>query len=170
MKAFNYLFALLWLFTATKINSESEATIKFDPSTIERGIMINFPVNDLPLMVVHRRTSEIESLEINYSDKRIAIEECPMCIPALRSIKHDYFVTWGYHPTSGCELIYVSSEADDWDCHKIQGIGGFVDKCSGSEYDLSGRKIFGPTSSPSELLLPKHKFEDGNLVIDPNDI
>ncbi len=166
MKNIHLVFFFVLVFQATHSSAESKQPISFDPSKIEVGTMIKFPVNNLPIMVVHRKNSDVVKLINRYSSRSVQMESCLGCNPILRSINRSYFVAWGYQPKSGCELIYVSSEADDWDGHAIKGVGGFVDKCSGSEYDLSGRKIFGTDTSPSELPIPKHHFENGNLIIE----
>lgn len=156
---------LLLLLQSVTACADDKQPIKFDPRNIEIGTTIIFPVNDLTMMVVHRTASDVLNLQNKYTSQKNPNDSCQECNPIFRSIKKEYFVTWGYHPDSGCGLIYVSSEADEWVGHTIRGVGGFVDKCSGSEYDLSGRKIFGPDSSASVLPIPQYDFQNENLVI-----
>ena len=48
----------------------------------------------------------------------------------------------------------------------MHGRGGFVDKCSATEYDLTGRKLVGPKTSPNELGVPPHSFHKGVIEIE----
>jgi hypothetical protein len=142
--------------------------VRLETSQLSPGLLIKFQVNNLPVFVLNRRPNEIASLRQSYGGSKERVASCATCDPVLRSISPNYLVVWGYNPSSGCELIYASSTATDWVGHPVHGRGGFVDKCSATEYDLTGRKLLGPNASPNELAVPPHSFHKGVIEIEAN--
>ena len=164
MKHIYTLLIIIGVLLTYNAQAEDTSSVRIDPSKLDRGMLVIIQINDLPVFIMNRRLDEIDTLRKSHSKKKGQVVDCSDCDPVLRSISPDYLVIWGRHPVSKCELTYVSSTANDSVGHKVNGIGGFIDKCSGSEYDLTGRILSGP-SVLTELLVPLHTYHDGILKI-----
>ena len=140
--------------------------ITVDTTHLERGILIKFPVNELPVFVLNRRVEEIADLEAMHKTKKEPVRNCPDCNTVLRSITDNILVIWGFNPSTGCELLYASSKDDGFDDLVLIDRGGFVDSCSHAVFDLSGRKLSGSDSTPKTLEVPAHKIYNGVIEID----
>lgn len=136
-----------------------------DVSTLPPGILVKVPVDSLPVFVLRRSSDELAALRKAHATAPRSKESCSGCDPITRSLDPEVLVILGYNPASGCELIYAASKATDWSGYAISGRGGFVDKCTQTEYDLSGRKLRGPESSPEELAVPIHRYVGTKLQI-----
>ena len=147
------------------VQAIESSSVQIDTSKLYRGLLVIIQINDFPVFIMNRRLSEINALRKLHADSQEQVIHCSDCDPVLRSISPDYLVIWGHHPNIGCELAYASSTSNSWEGHKVHGIGGFVDKCSDTEYDLTGRKLTGPDTSPAELGIPFHKLINGKLEI-----
>jgi len=165
-RIYTLLIIIVGVLLTCNVQAEETSSVRIDTNKLYRGLLVIIKINDLPVFILNRRINEIDSLRESHSERRNLVAQCPDCDPVLRSLSPDYLVIWGFHPVSGCELIYASSTAKDWVGHAVHGKGGFVDKCSATEYDLTGRKIAGPSTSPAELGMPSHRFHDEVLEID----
>jgi Rieske Fe-S protein len=161
------LLTLLALFLAHSIVFASDPIYRtVNTKDLERGILIRFNVNELPVYVLKRRPEEVAKLEENHKDNNNEVESCHKCNRILRSISKDIITIWGFNPSTGCMLVYASSKSDQYQDYGLINEGGFIDPCSNSVFDLSGRKISGPSCSPLVLEIPKHTLEEDILVID----
>lgn len=170
MKLVHRLLIVVACLIVSGAHADAAAPVRIDATKMPRGILLKIKVNSLPVFIINRRLTEIAALRKSYANHNKRVPGCPECDPSLRSISKDYFVVWGYNPSSKCELIYVSSTARDWIGHAVHGRGGFVDKCSNSEFDLTGRKLVGPKTSPSMLGLPQYSFHNGVIEINPSTV
>lgn len=165
MKSIYTLLIIVGALLICNAQAEDSSFIPIDTSKFSRGLLVIIEVNNLPVFILNRRLDEIDSLKKLHAESLDPVPKCQDCNPVLRSVSPDYLVIWGFHPVSGCELIYASSTSKDWVGHAVHGKGGFVDKCSGTEYDLTGRKLTGPDTSPDELGVPLHCLHEGILEI-----
>ena len=163
-----HVFLLLMGMALSSAYAAELPPVKLDTGKLSPGLLVKFPINKLPVFVLQRRPNELTVLRQIHINDKVAVVGCAKCDPVLRSISPDYLVIWGYNPSSGCELIYVSSTATDWVGHPVHGQGGFVDKCSATEYDLSGRKLSGPKTSPNKLMVPPYTHNKGVIEIEAN--
>lgn len=165
LRVLTSVLGLLVSFSTTSAQADG-GSVRVDTKYVPEGMLAAVDVNGLPVFVLHRRQIEIDNLRSMYDESDAAAVDCARCDPVLRSVSADYLVVWGYSPDSGCELTYVSSTAtNEWEGYSIQGLGGFVDKCSGAEYDLSGRKLSGRNEGPNRLTIPRHTITNGVIVI-----
>lgn len=159
-------FVALQLITAPlSAASPAEGPPTIDVATLPSGILVKFPVDSLPVFVLRRSSDELAVLRKTHATAQGGEEFCHDCDAITRSIDPEVLVVSGYNPASGCELIYVASKATDRSGYAVGGRGGFVDKCTQTEYDLSGRKLRGPESSPDELAIPMHRYVGTQLQI-----
>ena len=167
MKFLYYLLIIALTISLHTANASESASISIDLNKkLTRGVLLKVSVHNSPVFIVYRRPNEIDVLRKQYAKVKAPVPGCEKCAPSLRSISPDYLVVWGNSPSSKCALTYASSTAKDWAGHAVSGRGGFVDQCSGAEYDLSGRKLMGPKTAPKELEIPHHILREGIIVFD----
>jgi len=148
-------------FSITSSLSFASPYIELNTSKIPIGTLINIPVNGLPVFILNRTDDSINYLNETHSGSINHGESCSECDSIFRSISPNIFVVWGFNPTTGCEVIYASSEDDEWVKSDKYSVGYFVDPCSDAIFDLSGRKISGKYSTTKELEIPEYSINSG---------
>ena len=165
MRKFKTLLLGIVISCVTSTTFGESSPVQLDTKHLYAGLLVIVKVNGLPVFIMNRRAEEIAALRAAHAGNHAKINGCVKCDPILRSVSPDYLVVWCYNPAAGCQLIYAASTATDWVGHPVNGHGGFVDKCSGTEYDLSGRKLSGPDSSPDELAIPTYTIQKGVISV-----
>lgn len=135
------------VFLVSSVTFAGDELIKINLDLLEPGILVKIPANPGRVFVLVKKL------------------ETPLTKEKIRKYSRDLTVIRGYIPNSGCELVYAGSDADDWGGHPVDKIGGFVDKCSNSEYNLDGIKLVGPATSPDRLLIPDFNLINKELII-----
>jgi len=165
MKNTRILIFFVFLVLSANVRATNPSPIRIEANKLLPGVLVKMQIDNIPVFVLARRSDEIAALRKSHAGNKEQVADCSACEPVLRSISPSYFVIWGRNTSSECELVYVSSTATDWVGYAVHGRGGFIDKCSASEYDLSGRKLAGPKTSPNRLGVPAHAFRNGLIEI-----
>ena len=168
MKSLLLIVMLATKFYSTSLLAEHPDPIIVDTNLFQDGLLMKLPVNELPLFILNRRDQEVENLIEIHKDKVEPVTNCPKCNTILRSISENILVIWGFNPSTGCELYYASSKENNFTEYGLVDRGGFVDSCNDAVFDLTGRKLFGPKSTPETLEVPTYKIVDGVVEINRN--
>jgi ubiquinol-cytochrome c reductase iron-sulfur subunit len=78
-----------------------------------------------------------------------------------RSIKPDVMVMVGSCTHLGCSPLFRPTAAADV---PADWKGGFFCPCHGSRFDLAGR-VYKAVPAPLNLEVPKHRFENDNVIV-----
>jgi hypothetical protein len=152
MSKFRHLFvAVLILSSLNCFAQNSGNDEEIDLSKLENGMM---GVNILggPYYIIRRTPEETNLLIKKYG------------VGNLRSGNKDFILIKAKSPDSDCNVAYVAKGDQEWVNHPIYREGGFVDVCSCSWFDLSGRRR-SQKCPGSDLEIAPHKFLHGDVVL-----
>jgi len=158
MKTIKITIFIVTLLSFANTYAKENNTVTVKLNLLKPGMSILLKYKKLPVYVIHRTSNDIRYLEKKRGKNK------------LRSRRTKYFITWGYNPSSGCQLVYASSlDKEWWKGHDVYGHGGLVDPCLKVEYDLTGRAFKSYTNSILELPIPSYKFLTGNTLVIGNE-
>lgn len=145
------------------------APVKIDVSTVALGEIKTFAWRGLPIWVLHRTPTMLDSLKtdtamlLDPDSKLTGLPTPKYAQNQWRSIKPEYLVLiaicthLGCIPTPKLKAGPQPLLPDDWP-------GGFFCPCHGSMYDLAGR-VFKDVPAPLNLQVPRYMFTSDTEIM-----
>ncbi len=141
------------------------APVEVDVSKVEPGQLIRVEWRGMPVWVVRRNQTTLDSLTKLDDQLRDPHSEEPQqpgyAQNEYRSIKPELLVTVGICTHLGCSPTYLPDSFGE----QVQGVtSGFFCPCHGSKFDMAGR-VFKNVPAPLNLVIPPYYYVNDATIL-----
>ena len=145
-------FAVFFIFSYQALASESSVEVNLQ--SLAYGQYFGVVLEGGPFFIVRRSKKEVALLNNKYGAGN------------FRSTQEQFFIVRNFASSESCVLQYTKINNNKFIGTPVFYTGGFIDHCTGSQFDLSGRVILSTPGNKTVLIpVAKHEYTSSNSVV-----